>query len=518
MSLSSHKSSQCFKSPFRIAVRFLFRSRETQKERVVKKDQELFESKKLLRESRSRERQLEKQLDAQANRMVALEQELAELRSQSVRLPYDPKLPHHSFGARMISMCCNLARSVGFRGAERALNIFWQFLGLETKLPVFETIRTWLMRLGVAKLDSSNIKKQAGEMVWFVDHSCKVGTEQVMVILGIGVNDLPPPGTPLKHEDLTTLLVATGKRWKREDVWKQYQQLVEEIGSPLAIVSDQAVELQAPISSLKNGNKPVLSLTDPKHKLANIIKSVIGKDDRFLKFQTMLGQTRSAIQQTELSHLTPPKQKTKSRFMNLRSLLNWAAMVQWHLANPNSNARAAVKTARINDKLGWLRTFREDIVKWNHCLDVVSITLTHINEQGLSVGTSRRLKKELSELTLCSTSCEVVKQTLDFIRESEKDLKSLKIPDLRLPPSTEVLESVFGRYKQLEGQHSQGGFTSLLASFATLLKPTTPDEIEKSFAKVTTKKMKQWVKEKLGNTLHSKTKQAYAEYKRAIQT
>ena len=79
--------------------------------------------------------------------MCELEQELREQREQPIRLPHDPKLPHHSFGAKMISMCCNLAVAVGFRAAERALKIFWEYLGLTTKLPVFETIRTWLMRV-----------------------------------------------------------------------------------------------------------------------------------------------------------------------------------------------------------------------------------------------------------------------------------------------------------------------------------------------------------------------------------
>ncbi|MDB2687529.1 hypothetical protein N9Y42_09990, partial [Mariniblastus sp.] len=96
--------------------------------------------------------------------------------------------------------------------------------------------------------------------------------------------------------------------------------------------------------------------------------------------------------------------------------------------------------------------------------------------------------------------------------------KSLKIKGLRVPMSTEVLESLFGRYKQLEGQHSHNGFTSLLASFAALLRPTTPREIEQAFAKVSTKEMRDWVKKNLGDTLQSKKNLAYAEFKKATQT
>jgi hypothetical protein len=515
---SSHAFGQQFKSPLRVAVRFLFRSREAQKERFRRKDEELREVQEELRELRWQRRQLGKQLDEQAKRIHELEQERQELREQPIRLPHDPKLAHHSFGAKMISMCCNLAVAVGFRAAERALKIFWDYLGFTTKLPVFETIRTWLMRVGIARLLFNKQEMKDGQVVWFVDHSCKVGTEKVLAILGIRLEDLPPPGTPLKHEDLVTLLVAVGEDWKREDVAEQYDLLIEQIGAPLAINSDEAVELQDPASALNNGEKTVLVQTDPKHKLANILKSVIGKDERFLEFQKRLGQTRSAIQQTELSHFTPPKQKTKARFMNLQNTIRWAAMVQWHLSYSCSKARAEIEPRRMREKLGWLSSFRKDIARWQRCLDVVAATLKFINKQGLSAGASRRLKRKLDKLVLCSTSREVTERTLAFIKESEKKLKSLKQPDLRVPMSTEVLESVFGRYKQLERQHSHGGFTSLLASFATLLKPITPDEIKEAFDQVSTQTTKQWVKDQLGNTLQSKKNQAYAEYKHAIQT
>jgi hypothetical protein len=502
----------------RVVARFLHRSRETQKERAQNKAEELRQTQSLLLESQQQVRQLEKQLSEKSQQLKTVQQELTELHERPIRFPHDPNLPHHSHGAKMISLCCNLARAVGFRGANRVLNIFREELKWEIDTPTHETIRVWLMRLGVFRLLLQEVEKKDGEYVWYVDHSCKVGLEQVMVVLGIRAQDLPPPGTPLKHEDLTTLLVAAGEIWKREDVALQYDALKEQIGAPLAIISDQAIELQEPVLALKNGGKPVLLLTDPKHKLANIIKSVVGKDERFLKFQTKLGQTRAAIQQTELSPFTPPKQKTKARFMNLRSTINWGEMVQWQLANPHSSARSGITADRMKVKLGWLRSFRKDIQKWNRCLDVVSVTLTFVNEQGLFAGAAERLDQKLRQLELCPTSRLVKKRTLEFIRKSEQDLKSLEIPELRVCPSTEILESAFGRYKQLEGQHSHGGFTSLLASFATLLKPTTDDEIKEAFTQVTTKKMKSWVKEKLGNTLQSKKNQAYAEYKQTMQT
>ncbi len=517
MPSSSHTLSHLYKSPLRVVARVLYESRQTHRDRLVRRDEELRDLRQQLRKLQSEERQLRQQFDEQAKRLEEQEQELKELREQPIRLPHDPKPVGHSYGAKMISMCCNLGMTVGFRAAEKALKIIWEYLQLSTKLPVFETIRSWLMRVGVARLIFNKVQAKDSQVVWFVDHSCKVGTEKVLAILGIRIEDLPPPGTPLKHEDLMTLLVATGESWKREDVAREYEALIEETGAPLAIDSDEAVELQEPASALKNGDNSVLVQTDPKHKLANIIKSVIGNSERFEKFQKQLGQTRAAIQQTELSHFTPPKQKTKARFMNLHNTMRWAAMVLWHLSNPHSESRADIQTSRMNEKLGWLRAFGEDVAKWNRCMDVVAVTLKFINEQGLSAGSTRRLKLKLRKLQLCATSRQVVERTLAFVAESEKRLKSLRQPSLRLPMSTEVLESVFGRYKQLEGQHSQGGFTSLLASFATLLKQITAEEVTEAFAAVSTSTMRDWVSNQIGHTLQARKNQAYAEYKVATQ-
>ena len=63
-----------------------------------------------------------------------------------------------------------------------------------------------------------------------------------------------------------------------------------------------------------------------KHYAANVFKSLVGNSKRFKEFSSRIGTTRSAIQQTELAHLTPLSSKQKARFMNLASTLKWANM------------------------------------------------------------------------------------------------------------------------------------------------------------------------------------------------
>ena len=93
--------------------------------------------------------------------------------------------------------------------------------------------------------------------------------------------------------------------------------------------------------------------------------------------------------------------------------------------------------------------------------------------------------------------------------------KSVAIPVSihRVFTQSEGAQQWFGLFKQLEGQHSKGGFMSLLAAFGALLKPATPESIRADLARVSVKQMRTWVSENLGTTLASKRQTAYAEFK-----
>jgi hypothetical protein len=292
-----------------------------------------------------------------------------------------------------------------------------------------------------------------------------------------------------------------------------YTELAEQHGPPRAVLTDGAVELQDGAECLKNKRSDAIVLQDFKHKAANVLKAHLGKNERFAELNTQLGKTRSAIQQTELAHLTPPSPKPKARFMNLKATLDWAAMIVWLLNNPQAKARQSVTAERFEEKLGWLRSFANALELWREWQEVVGRGVTFINEQGLFRGASRQLRTVLFANLKHASSRRLARQLVQFVIAAERQLKAGE----RLPMSTEILESTFALYKQLERQHAKGGFTSLLAGFAALSRKSTPQSIQQAFAKVKVKDVKQWVKDNLGETLTSKRRTAYHEFKRATQ-
>lgn len=511
------EQAQQFKSPLSVVAGFLLRSRETQLERARIRTQEVRQLKGRVRQQQETIDGLREQLAKKDAEMARLNRENEQLRKEPPKLPEDAVLPGHGFGAKMISLCVNLARRIGLRSVPDVLEMVFDWLGAKAKLPSWTAVRMWLLRVGVAAIERPI--EPADDWIWMADHSNQIGPEKALAILGVRASKLPPPGEALKHEDVRVLELSPGTRWKREDMAEAYRQLSKRCGTPTALLVDGAAELREGAEILQKQGKNTIVQGDFKHYAANVSKQVVGGDERFGEFSTRLGRTRSAIQQTELAHLTPPSPKPKARFMNLAPTLRWAEMALWQLAHPRSAARRGIATERMNEKLGWLREFRDDIHRWNACQEVVSAASTFVNEQGLFPGATRALRDHLRTLRTDdrpdaardAASRQVAADLLRFVRRSEAKLAEGQ----RLPMSTEILESSFGLFKQLERQHSKGGFTSLLAAYGCLLHASTPETIRRDFEQVSVKHVKNWLAEKLGNTLTSKRQTGYHEFRQA---
>jgi hypothetical protein len=275
--------------------------------------------------------------------------------------------------------------------------------------------------------------------------------------------------------------------------------------------------LQDPAKELEKNGKKTVVLTDLKHHAANVLEKLIGRSDRFKTFLSEVGLTRNRVQQTELSVFVPPPLKVKSRFMNLAGLLRWAGMASYFLDQPQSAVREGISDERMNEKLGWLRAYREDLVGWTACQRVINAALNFINHQGLFLGAADQLRQELAQVMLylpegnAAVNC-MRDALIDFVKQAEQKSEVGQ----RAWLSTEILESLFGQYKRLEGQHSKGGFTSLLAALPIFCCRVTPALVQRRLQEASTTDLKEWVHDTVGLTLTSLRTRAYREYARAM--
>ncbi len=106
----------------------------------------------------------------------------------------------------------------------------------------------------------------------------------------------------------------------------------------------------------------------------------------------------------------------------------------------------------------------------------------------------------------------LAEDSIEFVRLQEKKLK----PGERLWLRTEIIESVFGRYKQFEGEHSKGGFTTPPPSLASLVVRICAKEIKSAFGRLSVQSVKEWIGQNLANTVPSKRRRVSRQFRKSI--
>ena len=79
----------------------------------------------------------------------------------------------------------------------------------------------------------------------------------------------------------------------------------------------------------------------------------------------------------------------------------------------------------------------------------------------------------------------------------------------RLLGSSEVIESIFGKLKRIERDQARSGFTALVLSIPAMVSTTTQEVIHKALETVPTKKVAEWAKRFLGQSIQAQRKEAF---------
>ena len=393
---------------------------------------------------------------------------------------------------------------VSLRCVPRVLAIVSAALGMSLPIPHWTTGRLWLLRLGHALLTMALPK--ADDWAWLVDHTVQIGQEKCLVILGIRLRDLPEQGECLQHTDLHLVALVPRKSWTRQEVDEALEAASQRTGIPRVIVDDRGVDIAGGVSFFQKRHRKTVEINDAKHKAACLLKSRLEKNARWQELQQRIGQTRCAIQQTEMSFLVPPAPKPKARFMNLAPILQWTENVQVVLRQPPTVVSEQVSPERLEEKLGWLREFEAEVPEWAEWQQVVNVTVEFVNRQGIYRGVAKQLRTELRPHRKYPSSVCLARELLAFVAKQARRAR----PGERFPGSTEVLESCLGRFKHLEKQQSRGGFTSLVLGFGALLAETTTQAVAQAMEHSRTKAVFQWCNDHLGTTLFGRRRQAFA--------
>jgi hypothetical protein len=399
-------------------------------------------------------------------------------------------------------------RGISFRGACAVVEILTEW-GLGGELfsgtPHATTVRWWLLRLGHYQLHRP--KEQANDWVWLIDHSNQIGQEKFLAVLGIRLSQMPPPGQALRLSDMQLIDLQPVTVSDKQVVYQQLEANVAKTGVPRAILHDRGGDLAGGTGLFCAAHPETIELYDVAHKAACLLKGILERDERFRQFGGQVGRTKCQVQQTELAFLVPPKPREKARYMNLRSLIRWGEETLAILEAPPASVLQHVTPARLEEKLGWLRNFRGALSEWSELQRVIDVAIEFVRQEGVCRDTGLRLAQGLNSLPLQATASMLRDELLAFVG----DQATRPGPDERLPGSSEILESSFGKYKALERDQVHGGLTGLLSAFGACVSKITKETIHAALTNTKTKDVVEWIHHNLGATHASKRRLAYQD-------
>ncbi|MDM8542964.1 hypothetical protein QUF90_17965 [Desulfococcaceae bacterium HSG9] len=159
----------------------------------------------------------------------------------------------------------------------------------------------------------------------------------------------------------------------------------------------------------------------------------------------------------------------------------------------------------IDEKPGRITEFREPLKEWCEVMQVVGITERFVREQGIG-GDCHIVLENLPDMDVKTEKALSVRQELTEFVVTE----SLKVnTDERLSGSSEIIESVFGKFKFFEKDQAKSGVTGLLLSIGALVSETSDHLVQKAMETVRTGDVSKWCKKMIGQTVQSKRKEAF---------
>jgi hypothetical protein len=400
-----------------------------------------------------------------------------------------------------------LSAAVSLRGASRVVELLGLVLELPEAAPAWYTGRLWLLRLGYYKLIRP--KDQATDWVWIIDHTIQLGVQKCLMIVGVRLSALPPPGTCLRHEHVEPIALYPVQTSTGAVVYQQLTDAVAQTGVPREILSDGGSDLQAGIAQFQQAHPETRAIYDIKHKTALVLKHELAEDAQWQAFTQQAAQTKQRVQQTPLAFLAPPTQRRKARYMNIDILIHWGLKVWAYLAQPRQTGKAAVTAAQLIAAYGWLQDFRDSLRDWGELLQIVDMTEQWVRRQGLYHGCTQVLAPQVRAVAHTERGQRVAQHVLTFV-EAEA---AKAAPHERFLGSSEVIESVFGKLKRLEQQQGQSGFTSLVLAAGALVSTTTHEVIQEALEMVSTAHVRQWCQQHLGPSVQAQRQHAFRQLK-----
>lgn len=425
---------------------------------------------------------------------VAGPRDLAALRPDDLETP----IARQQFPLGVVAGSLALVLRTGTRLQRVAavLKMHWNWCSLDVRTASYYSVRLWLLRLGLYQL--SRPKERADDWMWIVDHTMQLGERKCLIIVGVRQSAWDAKDRVLSHEDVQLIDLVPVTESNGQVVYKQLKAAAAKTGVPRAITSDNGPDLHCGIALFRKKHAGTAWLYDIKHKTACLLKHALERDAAWQTFVAQVQRCKQQVSLTPLAGLAPPQQRSKARYMNVDVLVAWAQKTLQLLDQPKAIRQAGLKRREVEAKLGWLRKYVSPLRRWGEMLAVIGTAEHYVRHEGLH----RKAAEELAALLpkpVIPAAQRLRKELLEFVAAQGQQAQEGE----RLLGSSEVLESIIGKFKHVAGERGQHGLTGMVLSIGALVGNLAVTTVQTAMTQITTPAVWNWCRAHLGATVQS---------------
>lgn len=364
--------------------------------------------------------------------------------------------------------------------------------------PSFTTIKRWAQQVGYYKL--KRIKDIANDWMVIIDASIQMGEKKCVVILGCRRTNLPR-NRALALQDLEILSMIIVSSLNNKVVTEMLQEVALAVGKIVAICSDRGSEILCGVRNFQKSSPDTRHIGDTAHRVSNLLEANLEKDPRWKKFREQVTQARRKMQNSSIPGALPPSPREKARYMNVDSLIRWAAGMLVLLDNGASHPGLDIDELR--KYLGWLLSYRDEIDHWNRLISVGVAARYVVRMEGVHMDIADSFEKAISSIKMGIRELRFADQLTEFLLSQSKGMKQGEC----YIGSTESLESLFGKIKYIEREQRAFGFTSLLLAAMAAVGPIDEKTIAEAMTFVKISDINKWAAEEIGQSVQSQRRQ-----------
>lgn len=401
---------------------------------------------------------------------------------------------------------------ISFRGIEKALELF-NIKNLELdKTPSFTCIRKWLGRVGLYELNRE--KEYRNDWIFIVDFTLELGKQKALVVLGISqqhlVEEIIPNGRGLSHKDVELLGLEIMDSTRGEIIKQKLDEITLRVGRPIQIVADHSSDLARGIKLYQNEHKDLIYTHDVTHAMALLLKYELNADEKYQSFIQKCNLCRQQLQQTELSFLSPPTQRSQCRYFNVERLTDWGLKLLNSsvdtLVKLVDNSEPSVINKKIVNKLGWLIDYQPELIRWQQMTVLTRTIETQLKKLGINKQSLACFKENEFEF-LESELLSFQQNIYDYIVAQSSQIKS----EETFLATSDVIESLFGKYKYFSARCPFKEMGQMLLTICLSTMNLTNTFVKDALEAISFADVQQWLAEVFGQSTLSKRKTLFSE-------